>query len=121
MNSIFLRYNVTTEYWDKLGGIINKNGITIDRKKGTKHPKYENIIYELDYGYINNTRSMDNGGIDVFYGTNNSNSIQGILCTVDTLKNDSEIKVLYNCTNEEIEVAINFMTSEFMSCLTIIK
>lgn len=107
------------KYWERLHKLIKDNGIAIDRKKGCTHPKYKSIVYPLDYGYIKNTASMDNGGIDIFCGTKEGNDIQGILCTIDILKNDSEIKVLYNCTEEEIEKAKNFMESDYMSCLLI--
>jgi len=35
----------------------------------TSHPKYPDIIYEVDYGYFKKTTSMDDGGIDVCKGT----------------------------------------------------
>jgi inorganic pyrophosphatase len=93
----------------------------IDRKKGCSHPKYQNMIYPVDYGYIKNTRSMDNNEIDIFYGTDRNHEINGILCTIDIMKNDSEIKVLYNCSDNEIETICEFIESEYMSCLLIKK
>jgi inorganic pyrophosphatase len=59
-------------FWDYLEQIIKENGIVIDRPKGTKHPNYNNMVYEVDYGYIKNTKSMDNGGIDVFVDSENN-------------------------------------------------
>lgn len=55
----------------------------------------------MDYGYLKNTSSMDGGGIDVWLGTNSLKKLNAIICTVDTLKKDSEIKVLIGCTKEE--------------------
>jgi inorganic pyrophosphatase len=121
MRNDLVNTNGITEYWERLDKLIRDNGIAIDRKKGSMHPRYESIVYPIDYGYIKNTTSMDNGGIDVFYGNKGDNNIQGILCTIDILKKDSEIKVLYNCTEEEIEIARKFMESEYMSCLLIMK
>jgi inorganic pyrophosphatase len=54
------------QFWNFLQTLVNENEIIIDRPKGSKHPKYANMVYEIDYGYINNTSSMDGGGIDVF-------------------------------------------------------
>jgi inorganic pyrophosphatase len=67
------------------------------------HPKMKNIIYEVDYGYLKNTKSMDNSGIDIWKGTNENVFVNGLYCTVDLYKRDSEIKILLNCTEEEIE------------------
>lgn len=108
-------------YWDKLGRLVKENKIVIDRRKGTVHPKYESIIYPVDYGFIENTTSMDSGGIDIFWGTDNHDEIQGILCTIDVLKKDSEIKVLYNCTDKEIEMVKKFLENEYMSCILVKK
>ena len=33
------------------------------------HPRYPQIVYELDYGYLDGTKSSDNEGIDVWLGT----------------------------------------------------
>ena len=91
------------------------NSILIDRPKGSAHPRYPEVIYPLDYGYIENTRSSDGGGIDVWLGSLNTNQtrtereiLTGILCTFDTLKRDAEIKLLIGCTQEEIEIILNF-------------
>lgn len=104
---------------EKLDFLLENNKICIDRKKGTKHLKYPNIIYPLDYGYIKNTTSMNNNGIDIIVGTNEQCGIQGILCTIDLLKNDSEIKIVYNCTEKEIKILKEFMENEYMSCMLI--
>ena len=43
---------------------------------------------------------MDDAGIDVWVGTGNKR-IDAIMCTVDLMKRDSEIKILIGCTEEE--------------------
>jgi inorganic pyrophosphatase len=107
-------------YWESLEKLLFTNGITIDRPKGTKHPKYPDFVYVVDYGFINNTRSMDNNDIDVFVGEGDSNFINGIFCTIDMLKNDSEIKVVLGCSKAEIEVISEFLNnSQYMKALYI--
>ena len=107
-------------FWEYLEKLIHENEIIIDRPKGTKHPKYSNIVYIVDYGYIKDTKSMDGGGIDVFVGSDPGKKIDAIICTIDLLKKDSEIKILIGCTKDE-EIAINdFLNdSEFMKALLI--
>jgi len=88
------------EFWNAVDELVNNSEIVIDRPKGTAHPKYPNLIYEVDYGYLKNTASMDGAGIDVWVGTAEK-KVDAIICTVDLMKKDSEIKILIGCTEEE--------------------
>ncbi|MBO5144661.1 MAG: inorganic pyrophosphatase [Lachnospiraceae bacterium] len=54
----------------------------------------------IDFGYLKNTTSMDNAGIDVWVGTAEKR-IDAIMCTVNLMKKDSEIKILIGCTEKE--------------------
>lgn len=88
------------EFWNALDELVNRSEIIIDRPKGTAHPKYPNFIYQVDYGYLKDTASMDGAGIDVWVGSGET-KIDAIMCIVDLMKNDSEIKILIGCTEEE--------------------
>lgn len=89
------------DFWEMLDSLVNDSEIVIDRPKGTAHPKYPDFIYKVDYGYLKNTSSMDDGaGIDVWVGSG-SKQIDEIMCIVDLMKRDSEIKILVGCTEEE--------------------
>ncbi len=87
-------------FWEILDSLVNDSEIVIDRPKGTTHPKYPNFIYKVDYGYLKNTSSMDGAGIDVWVGSGKK-QIDAIMCIVDLMKRDSEIKILIGCTEEE--------------------
>lgn len=89
-----------SEFWNALDELVANSEIVIDRPKGTAHPKYPNFIYRLDYGYLKDTSSMDGAGIDVWVG-NGEKKIDAIMCIVDLMKKDSEIKILIGCTEEE--------------------
>jgi len=110
---------VNEEFWDALDKLVAQSEIVIDRSKGSAHPRYPDFIYEVDYGYLKNTSSMDGGGIDVWVGTGEK-KIDGIICIVDLMKRDSEIKILIGCTEEE--KAIVYRThneTEFMKGILI--
>lgn len=92
------RYNA--EFWYALDELMNHSEIVIDRPKGSSHPKYPEFIYQVDYGYLKNTSSMDGGGIDIWLGSG-ERKIDAIMCIVDLMKKDSEIKILIGCTEEE--------------------
>ena len=88
------------DFWKALDELVNDSEIIIDRPKGTAHPKYPEFIYKVDYRYLKDTSSMDGNGIDVWVGSNEK-KIDAIMCIVDLLKKDSEIKILIGCTEEE--------------------
>ena len=90
-------------FWNSLDELVRNSEIVIDRPKGTAHPKFLDFIYQVDYGYLKDTTSMDGGGIDVWVGTGEK-KLDAIMCIVDLMKRDSEIKILLSCTEEEKEI-----------------
>jgi inorganic pyrophosphatase len=89
-----------SDFWALLDTLVRESKIIIDRPKGSRHPRYS-YIYAADYGYIENSSSMDGGGIDVWRGTREPQDADAVICTVDLIKRDSEIKILVGCTEEE--------------------
>lgn len=98
-------YNI--DFWRALDELVEQSKIVIDRPKGTAHPRFPNFIYKVDYGYLENTSSMDGAGIDVWVGTKENKEIDAIMCIVDLMKKDSEIKILIGCTEEEKQIIYN--------------
>lgn len=94
--------------------LIEQNGINIDRPKGSSHPRFPDLIYLLDYGYINGTKSQDGDCIDLVKGDDSTLKVVGIVCTVDTVKKDSEVKVLFNCTEGNIKTAMVMFNNHAM-------
>ena len=84
------------KFWEELDTLLRDHRIVINRPKGTKHPKFPDFIYPVNYGYLEDTRSMDGGGIDIWVGTENPKKLDSILCTIDTLKKVSDYENLSN-------------------------
>lgn len=103
------------EFWQTVDKLVESSSVVIDRKKGTTHPRYPQFVYTVDYGYLKNTTSPDNSGIDVFVGTKTDKRADAIVCTVDLMKRDSEIKILLGCTEEEKQEVLRLLNdSEYM-------
>jgi inorganic pyrophosphatase len=107
--------NPDTSFWGAIARLLMTNSLVIDRPRGSPHPRYPLVIYPLDYGYLENTTSSDGGGIDVWLGSLNTvvnkdsvKTLTGILCTFDTLKRDAEIKLLIECSAEDIQIIRDF-------------
>lgn len=104
-----------TSFWQAMAELLAANAMIIDRPKGSSHPRYPDIIYPFDYGYLENTSASDGDGIDVWLGslntvmnTQSAKTLTGILCTFDTLKRDAEIKLLVGCSEEDIQMIRTF-------------
>lgn len=91
--------------WDRL---IAQNGITIDRPIGSAHPVHEDIIYPIDYGYVNETVGTDGEEVDIFVGTA-SNGLVGAILSTDFRKDDQECKLIFNCTRDEVYLINGFI------------
>ena len=88
-------------FWAALDQLMASSRVVIDRPRGTAHPRYPDMIYPLDYGYLADTTAMDGGGIDVWAGSDPARGLDAVMVTVDMMKRDSEIKLLIGCTEEE--------------------
>lgn len=110
----------TYEYWQAIDLLVSESEVVIDRPKGSRHPRYADIIYQVDYGYLKGTASMDEDGIDVWIGTKENPTVDAVMCIIDLVKRDSEIKLLYGCTEEEKAIIYSFHNkSVFMKGLLI--
>ncbi len=106
------RHNV--EFWDYLDKLVESSEVVVERSEGSTHPDFEEMVYPLNYGYLAGTTSSDGGGIDVWIGSKGSTTegdyhVDGVLCAIDLLKRDTEIKILLGCSEEEMVTITNFV------------
>jgi len=107
-------------FWGANDSLVRESELVIDRPKGTYHPKFPELVYPVDYGYLKNTTSLDGGGIDVYRGSDASGIIDAILGSIDLHKKDSEIKILIGCTRDEKKQILEFHNrNEYMKGLLI--
>lgn len=97
-----------SSFWQTLTELATTGSIILDRPKGTAHPRYPELIYPLNYGYLENTSAGDGDSIDVWMGSKGEKILTGILCTFDKLKRDAEIKLLIGCTLQDVETIRGF-------------
>lgn len=109
----------TPGFWDYLDRLVTDSRIVIDRPRGSAHPRYPSVVYPVDYGYLENTSTIDGGGIDVWVGSTGEHRPGAILCTADLHKRDAEIKLLIGCSEEEKEAILRFLNGDFMRAILI--
>ena len=92
------------EFWIFLDLLVAQHPVVTDRPKGSYHPEHPQILYEVDYGYLEGTSSPDGEDVDVWIGESGEKTVVGIIATVDLAKNDTEIKLLLGCSEEEMDI-----------------
>jgi len=112
---------MTENFWSYLDHLVANSELEIDRPQGSVHTRFPDMIYPFDYGYLAGTVSPDGGGIDVWVGTANERRVTGILCTVDLLKRDMEIKILLGCTPKDMETIVDFVNSGDTRCTLVCR
>jgi len=109
------------EFWQYLERLVAESRIILDRQKGSQHPHYPNIVYPLDYGYLDGTASSDGGGIDIWCGASGTRDLSAVILTVDLNKRDAEVKILLGCAEEEIQTILAFHNENDMRATLVRK
>lgn len=91
----------------------------MDRPLGSKHPKH-GFIYEVNYGYIPNTKSPDGEELDAYYlGMEKPlEKASGVCVAIIHRTNDDDDKLVVipegmDFSNEEIEKLVEFQEKWF--------
>lgn len=105
-------------FWEYLQQLASEHRVIIDRPAGSTHPHYPDLVYPLDYGYLDGTTTVDGGGLDCWVGSQPEKELDAIALTVDLHKRDAEIKLLLGCTEAEKAIILNFLNGDQMrACL----
>ena len=99
--------------------------VVVDRKLGTHHPKYKDMIYPINYGYIENTISGDGEEIDAYVIDEKApkDKINGLCIGILRRINDDDDKliVVTNKDNkyslDEINKIVDFQEKYFPSLI----
>jgi coenzyme F420-0:L-glutamate ligase / coenzyme F420-1:gamma-L-glutamate ligase len=102
------------DFWDYLDRMVAEHPAKIDRRRGSAHPRYPELIYPLDYGYLDGTTSIDGGGLDIWIGSLEAHHLDAVALTVDLHKRDAEIKLLLGCTEVEKQIILDFLNGNSM-------
>ena len=102
-----------------LNKIVN---VKIDRPLGSKHPKYEDMIYPVNYGFIENTKAPDGEEVDVYIlGIDKPlEEFKGKCIALIQREDDNDDKLIVvpkdiTFSNEEILKLTNFQEKYFKS------
>ena len=107
--------------WTRWERTIRNAGITLDRPRFSRHPHFAEIVYPIDYGFVNGTTGADGAEVDVFVGHADTGLV-GAIVTRDHRKGDEELKLLWNCSATDVYLVhgfINFDPTKMEGRLTL--
>ncbi|RSK34221.1 inorganic pyrophosphatase [Rhodovulum iodosum] len=103
-------------FWPFADAFVAGATVVIDRPRGSRHPRFPQIVYPLDYGYLDGTTAIDGDGVDLWRGSLAGARVEAVLASMDLTKRDAELKLLLGCTPAEMETIMAFHNqSEFMA------
>ncbi len=114
-------------FWDNLDRLVEDHSVTIDRPRQSTHPRYPEVVYPLDYGYLEQTTTIDQGGIDVWIGRDkptkmmplSKKTVSAVILTVDLLKSDAELKIALYCDEEDFQTILSFYKNNKMGAMVV--
>lgn len=110
---------MTHEFWSRMTELVRRSEIVVDRPAGRAHPRYPDRVYPVDYGYLKGTRSGDGEGVDIWIGSIHPGDLSAVLCTLDELKGDVEVKLAWGCTEAELASILAFHNSGGQSAIVV--
>ena len=96
-------------FWQKIDTLYLSSDVVIDKPKNTVHAQYTNLIYPVDYGFLQDTLLGSDEHIHVYVGTKMTGKVEAIVVCADILKKDMDVKFLVGCTKEEENDILQFL------------
>ena len=119
MQGFCIMNSTETQFWIIIDRLVAACAVVIDRPTGSAHPRFPDMIYPLDYGYLEGTLASDGGGIDVWLGSSGARDVTGMIVTVALDSRESENKILLGCTQAEADTIVQFLSEETFGCYVV--
>jgi F420 biosynthesis protein FbiB-like protein len=109
-----MQADLESQFWDYLDQLVSQCRVVIERPRGSLHPRWANLVYPLDYGYLDGTKASDGSAIDVWVGLLTPAEVNAVIVSVDLFKRDAEFSVLLGCTETDQQTILSFSNSGAM-------
>ncbi|QIK74037.1 inorganic pyrophosphatase [Propioniciclava coleopterorum] len=88
--------------------MVARHAVRVDRPRGSRHPRFPEVVYPLDYGYLEATSGGDGEGIDIWVGTRPGAGLIGAFVTADPHKADMEVKLVWDAGPDDVATLERF-------------
>lgn len=98
------------DFWQAIEKLVNDHRFVVDRPRGSVHPHLADYIYPFDYGYLEDCRTSDRAGVDVWRGSLPIPQVSALFITVDEGKGVVELKIALGTTEQENQLIYDSMS-----------
>lgn len=106
-------------FWQKVDTLLFSSKIEITKNKNDVHNEFTNLKYPVAYGYLKSEDTTVKP-INLYLGEH-GHSVEAIIITVDILKKDMDIKLLFGCNKEEVLLILYFLNQTDFHKTVLIK
>ncbi len=96
------------EAWSYLGSTVE---VKVDRPLGSRHPKFGETVYPLNYGYIDGTIGGDGEGIDVYVMGVDTPIDRATLRVIGMVRRENDCEDKLIAAPDGVEFSLDEMTS----------
>ena len=107
------------EFWSRLDALLAGHEVVLDRPRGTAHPRYPDLVFPLDYGYLEGVAGGDGDGLDVWRGSADHTRLVAVVCTIDLNKLDAEYKLVIGATEDDLRTIEAFHNGRWQSAVLV--
>jgi len=105
-------------FWRGLDALASASRVVVDRPRGSRHPRFPDLVYPLDYGYLDGTTGGDGEGIDCWLGSGGTD-VTAVFVTADPGKRDAEVKLCLGCDEATLAELRRWYEPQNQQCLLV--
>lgn len=111
-------YYNNIEFWKKLDTMLVYNSMYIDNPKNVPNSLFPDTIMSVDYGYLEDIASQTK--IKFFRGDEEDTRVSAIAVSFDFLSSQPEMKLIYGCSEKQLEEIMMFLNkTEYQKAIII--
>lgn len=107
------------DLWQHADLLVRCGTVHVDRPAGSAHPRRREFVYPLDYGFVTGTVGGDGECVDIWLGSAKCGFVTAVACTIDPHKKNAEVKLLWECTREQVGLVEAFYAQQPQAALVI--
>jgi len=96
-------------FWQKLDALYLSGDFKVTYKKGSKHPKYKDLVFPCDYGHVETLSSDTQETIKVMKGDLQDYKVGAVVVCANLLDKDVTIVLLIGMDEKKEEEVLAFL------------
>jgi inorganic pyrophosphatase len=104
-------------FWSAVSDLVASSDVIVDRPRGSRHPRIDEFMYPVNYGFLAGTVSGDGEGIDVWIGDHAGAGLVGAYITCDPYARNIEPKLAVDVSSKDLAEIDKFYSVQPQSAI----